>query len=112
MPAQPGDKLLFYERQNGTQLGGAVVVSVDGQALTLDRDATPFAERSPKPRSGSATVGGPQLHLMDCFMRFLVQGGNGGTLRDSRFIRVGSSIQLASNFSQKTKEAFAGTSRC
>jgi hypothetical protein len=99
IPAKPGDKLLFYQRQDGKRLGEAVVVSVDGPTLTLDRDAKPLATaiaENPQRQCNGWEV--RNCTFRDCYQRFLVQGGNGGVLRDCRFLRMGSSIELFSSF--------------
>lgn len=104
MPALPGDTLNFFDRQSGEPLGMAVVESVDRQTLTMSRDAAPFANAiAENPRR---QCNGWQIRnclFTDCYQRLLVQGGNGGTLRDCRFIRVGSRIELYSNFFTKNE---------
>ncbi|MFM2169441.1 MAG: hypothetical protein RIS79_3812, partial [Verrucomicrobiota bacterium] len=42
--ARPGDRLRFIHRKQGHLLGEARLVSHDEYQLTLDQDATPFAE--------------------------------------------------------------------
>lgn len=104
MPAEPGDRLNFFNRQNGDPLGAATVRSVGGTTIDLDRDAAPLANaiaENPRWQCDGWEIRG--CTFMDCYQRLLVQGGNGGTLRDSRFVRVGSSIQLHSNFFTKNE---------
>jgi hypothetical protein len=99
MPAQAGDQLNFFDRQTGEPLGMALVESVDRQTLTLSRDAAPFAAaiaENPRRQSNGWVI--RNSVFSDCYQRLLVQGGNGGTLRDCHFSRVGSGVELHSNF--------------
>ncbi len=99
MPADPGDRLHFYDSQTGTPLGTALVESANHPELTLDRDAAPLARavaENPRWQNNGWEV--RDCDFRDCYQRFLIQGGNGGTLRNSRFTRIGSGIVLASNF--------------
>jgi hypothetical protein len=99
MPAQPGDPLTFFDAQTGVPVGTAVVTEVVGQTLTLDRDAAAFAGAvAENPRRQSAGWAVRDSTFQDCYQRLLVQGGNGGTLRGNRFVRMGSCIELHSNF--------------
>lgn len=104
MPAQAGDRLNFFDRQSGEPLGMAVVESVDGQTLTLSRAAAPFTNaiaENPHRQSNGWEI--RNCVFTDCYQRLLVQGGNGCTLRDCRFTRVGSRIELNSNFFTKNE---------
>ncbi len=99
MPAQPGDPLTFYDAQTGVPVGTAVVTEVVGQTLTLDREAAAFAGAvAENPRRQSAGWEVRDSTFQDCYQRLLVQGGNGGTLQGNRFVRMGSCIELHSNF--------------
>ncbi len=99
MPAQTGDALAFFDRHTGRPVGTAVVTEVVGQRLTLDRDAAVFADaiaENPRRQCGGWAVRDSTFH--DCYQRLLVQGGHGGELRGNRFVRVGSCVELHSNF--------------
>jgi hypothetical protein len=99
MPAQPGDPLTFFDAQMGVPVGTAVVTEVVGQTLTLDREAAAFVGAvAENPRRQSAGWAVRDSTFQDCYQRLLVQGGNGGTLRGNRFVRMGSCIELHSNF--------------
>jgi hypothetical protein len=99
MPAQPGDKLNFFDKQTGAPLGTANVVSANKLSLTLDRDATPLATAvAENPRWQNDGWEIRNCDFRDSYQRVLIQGGNGGTLRNSRFTRIGSGIYLDSNF--------------
>jgi hypothetical protein len=98
MPAQPGDTLNFFDKQTGAPLGTAVVESANELVLTLDRDAAPLANAvAENPRWQNDGWEIRHCDFRDCYQRFLIQGSNGGTLRDCRFTRIGSGIVLASN---------------
>jgi arylsulfatase B len=104
MPAQPGDELNFFDAQTGQPAGKATVTAVSGQILTLDRDAAPFANaiaENPRFQCDGWTI--KNCTFKDCYQRLLVQGGNGGTLRDNTFTRMGSHISLESNFFTKNE---------
>jgi hypothetical protein len=99
MPVQPGDPLTFFDAQTGVPVGTAVVTEVVGQTLTLDREAAAFVGAvAENPRRQSAGWAVRDSTFQDCYQRLLVQGGNGGTLRGNRFVRMGSCIELHSNF--------------
>lgn len=99
MPAQPGDTLNFFDRQTGAPLGHAVVESANELSLTLERDATPWANAvAENPRWQNDGWEIRNCDFRDSYQRVLIQGGNGGTLRDCRFTRIGSGICLDSNF--------------
>ena len=99
MPAQSGDGVRFFHAQTGTPVGTAVVQEVAGHVLTLDRDAAVF--RDAVAENPGRQGNGWEIRnstFQDCYQRLVVQGGNGGTLRGNRFIRMGSCIELHSNF--------------
>jgi hypothetical protein len=99
MPAHPGDRLQFHDAQTGAPLGSAVVESAKHPELTLDRDAAPLAQavaENPRWQNNGWEV--RDCDFRDCYQRFLIQGSHGGTLRNCRFTRIGSGIELASNF--------------
>ena len=99
MPARPGDRLNFFDKQTGVPLGTAVVLSVNDLTLVLDGDAASLASsvaENPSCQNNGWEV--RNCDFRDCYQRFLIQGGNGGTLRNSRFTRIGSGVHLASNF--------------
>lgn len=99
MPVLAGDELNFFDSQTGTPVGTAIVASVEGNALTLDRDAAALANaiaENPTRQSPGWEI--RNSRFTDCYQRLLVQGGNGGTLRDNHFVRVGSCVELFSSF--------------
>lgn len=99
MPAQPGDTLNLFDKQTGAPLGTAKVESAKELSLTLDRDAAAFAQAvAENPRWQNDGWEIRNCDFRDCYQRVLIQGGNGGTLRDCRFTRIGSGICLDSNF--------------
>lgn len=99
MPAQPGDTLNFLDKQTGAPLGTAKVESANKLSITLDRDVAPLANAvAENPRWQNDGWEIRNCDFRDCYQRVLIQGGNGGTLRDCRFTRIGSCICLSSNF--------------
>ncbi len=99
MPAKAGDVLTFFDRQTGVPVGTGLVTEIAEQRLTLDRDAAAFAAAvAENPRRQSRGWEVRNSTFQDCYQRLLVQGGNGGTLRGNRFVRVGSCVELHSNF--------------
>jgi hypothetical protein len=99
MPAHPGDRLNFFDKQTGTPLGTAAVESASELSLTLDRDATHLADAvAENPRWQNDGWEVRHCDFRDSYQRFLIQGGNGGTLSKCRFTRIGSGIYLDSNF--------------
>ena len=104
MPAHPGDDLHFLDAQIGRPVGTARVEKVTGQTLTLDRDASAFAGTIAENRRWQCdgwTI--KNCTFTDCYQRLLVQGGNGGVLRDTAVTRLGSSVELRSNFFTKNE---------
>jgi len=104
MPAESGDRLAFFDRQTGAPAGRAVVEAVTNQTLTLDRDASAFANaiaENPDRQNNGWVI--RNSTFTDCYQRLLVQGGNGGTLENCTFTRTGSSVQLHSNFFTKNE---------
>jgi hypothetical protein len=99
MPALQGDMLNFFDKQTGAPLGTAVVESANKLSFMLDRDAESLANAVAENRRWQND--GWEIRncdFRDSYQRLLIQGGNGGTLRDSRFSRIGSGIYLDSNF--------------
>lgn len=99
MPAQAGDELNLFDAQTGTPVGTATVTRVEGCTLTLNRDAAALAgaiAENPKRQSPGWEIRNSTFR--DCYQRLLVQGGDGGTLRNNHFIRVGSCVELFSSF--------------
>jgi arylsulfatase A len=104
MPAHAGDELTFYDPETGMPAGKALVTAVEGPRITLDRDAAAFASAIAENRRFQCD--GWEIRnctFTDCYQRLLVQGGNGGTLRDSSFTRLGGHISLQSNFFTKNE---------
>ena len=99
MPAQPGDTLNFFDKETGAPLGTAKVESAKELSITLDRDAASWAAAvAENPRWQNDGWEIRNCDFRDSYQRVLIQGGNGGLLRDCRFTRIGSGICLDSNF--------------
>jgi hypothetical protein len=92
--ARPGDRLYFIHRKTGVFLGEAKLTALNGFQLTLDRDATPFAEAQAEWLDHECAGWTVQKCLWeDNFQRLLIMSGP-GTVRDCTFIRMGSNISL------------------
>ena len=92
--ARAGDRLRLIHRKTGVLLGEAKLMALDGFQLTLDRDASPFAEAQAEwleHECAGWTV--QNCHWEDNFQRLLIMSGP-GTVRDCTFIRMGSNISL------------------
>lgn len=99
MPARTGDQLNLFDKETGSPLGVAVIESVSHPSLNLESDAESFAgsvAENPHWQNNGWEI--RDCDFRDCYQRFLIQGGNGGTLRNCRFTRIGSGIHLDSNF--------------
>ena len=76
-----------------------MVESANELSITLDRDAASLANAvAENPRWQNDGWEIRNCDFRDSYQRVLIQGGNGGTLRDCRFTRIGSGICLDSNF--------------
>ena len=92
--AKPGDRLRFIHRKNGALLGEAKLVSLRDFEITLDRDASPFAEGQVEwldHECGGWVV--QNCRWEDNFQRLLIMSGP-GTVRGCTFTRMGSNISF------------------
>ena len=99
MPARVGDRLEFLQADTGGVAGTASVVSIGDGLIELDREATPLAgtiAHNPALQCRGWEI--RNCTFTDCYQRLLVQGGEGGVIRDSTFRRIGSRIELHGNF--------------
>jgi hypothetical protein len=92
--ARPGDRLRFIHRKTGVLLGEAKLTALNDFQLTLDQDATPFAEAQAEWLDHECAGWVVQnCHWEDNFQRLLIMSGP-GTVRDCTFTRMGSNISL------------------
>ncbi len=92
--ARPGDRLRFIHRKQGHLLGEARLVSHEEYQLTLDQDATPFAEAQAQWLDHECAGWVVQnCRWEDNFQRLLIMSGP-GLVRGCTFIRMGSNISL------------------
>lgn len=92
--ARPGDRLRFIHRKQGHLLGEARLVSHDEYQLTLDQDATPFAEAQAEWLDHECAGWVVQnCRWEDNFQRLLIMSGP-GLVRGCTFTRMGSNISL------------------
>lgn len=92
--ARPGDRLRFIHRKNGALLGEAKLVSHHDYQLTLDQDATPFAEGQAEWLDHECAGWVVQnCRWEDNFQRLLIMSGP-GLVRGCTFTRMGSNISL------------------
>ena len=92
--ARPGDRLRFIHRKTGRFLGEAALKSRKELVITLDRDASPFADGQaewPEHRCAGWTV--QNCVWEDNFQRLLIMSGP-GAVRRCTFARMGSCIDL------------------
>jgi hypothetical protein len=92
--ARPGDRLRFIHRKTGVSLGEARLVAARDFVVTLDQDATPFAEGQaawPEHECAGWTV--QNCRWEDSFQRLLIMSGP-GTVRGCTFVRWGSGVSL------------------
>ncbi|MBK8094858.1 MAG: right-handed parallel beta-helix repeat-containing protein [Verrucomicrobiaceae bacterium] len=92
--ARAGDRLRFIHRKNGALLGEAKLISHQDYQLTLDQDATPFAEAQAEwldHECGGWVV--QNCRWEDNFQRLLIMSGP-GLVRGCTFTRMGSNISL------------------
>lgn len=92
--ARPGDRLRFIHRKTGAFLGEAKLTAINDFVVTLDQNATPFAEAQaewPEHECAGWTV--QNCRWEDSFQRLLIMSGP-GTVRDCTFTRLGSGISL------------------
>lgn len=92
--ARPGDRLRLIHRRTGVLLGEARLLALDGFTVTIDQDATGFAEAQvewPDHECAGWTV--QHCRWEDNFQRLLIMSGP-GIVRDCTFVRMGSGISL------------------
>jgi len=91
-----GDAVVFLARDSGAELGRAKVTAMDGDTVTLDQPADKFANALaewPDHECAGWLIQNCDWH--DNYQRLLIQSGP-GTVRNCRFTRFGSSIELNS----------------
>ena len=92
--ARPGDRLRFIHRKTGVILGEAKLTALKDFQLTLDQDATPFAEAQAEWLDHECAGWVVQnCRWEDNFQRLLIMSGP-GTVRGCTFTRMGSNISL------------------
>jgi hypothetical protein len=92
--ARSGDRLRFIHRKTGIILGEAKLTAHQEFQLTLDQDATPFAEAQCEWLDHECAGWVVQnCHWEDNFQRLLIMSGP-GTVRGCTFTRMGSCISL------------------
>jgi len=90
------DAVVFFACDSGTELGRARVSAIDGDTVTLDQPAATFAKALaewPDHECGGWLIEDCDWH--DNYQRLLIQSGP-GTVRNCRFTRFGSAIELNS----------------
>ncbi|MEY2599462.1 MAG: hypothetical protein RLZZ142_1721 [Verrucomicrobiota bacterium] len=93
---QPGDRLRFYDKESGACVGSATALAFNGDTVTLDQSAEPFAHTLaewPDHQCAGWTV--RDCEFRDCYQRMVIKSGPGSVL-NSRFIRMGKGIELSS----------------
>jgi hypothetical protein len=92
--ARAGDRLRFIHRKTGVLLGEAKLVAHRDFELTLDQDATPFAEAQAEWLDHECAGWVVQnCRWEDNFQRLLIMSGP-GLVRGCTFTRMGSNISL------------------
>jgi hypothetical protein len=92
--ARPGDRLRFIHRQTGAFLGEAKLTERKDFVLTLDQDATPFAQGQAEwLEHECAGWVVRNCRFEDNFQTFGIMSGP-GTLRGCTFLRMGNAIGL------------------
>jgi hypothetical protein len=92
--ARAGDRLRFIHRKTGALLGEAKLTALKDFVVTLDQDATPFAEGQAEWLDHECAGWVVQnCRFEDNFQTFGMMSGP-GTLRGCSFIRMGNSIGL------------------
>jgi hypothetical protein len=92
--AKPGDRLRFIHRKTGAFLGEAKLTALKDFVITLDQDATPFAEGQAE-WPDHQCAGWLVQHCLfeDNFQTFGIMSGP-GILRDCTFHRMGNAIGI------------------
>jgi hypothetical protein len=96
--AAVGDRLLFWDKNSAGLLGRAAVVGIEGDTVVLDRPAEGFANAVAEwvdHECAGWTI--RNCDWSDCYQRVLIQSGP-GIVRGCRFTRLGSSLELNSDF--------------
>ena len=92
--ARPGDRLRFIHRKTGDFLGEAKLAALNDFQLTLDQDATPFAEAQAEWLDHECAGWCVQnCRWEDNFQRLLIMSGP-GIVRGCTFTRMGGSLSL------------------
>lgn len=96
--AVAGDRLLFWHKRTGRRLGQAVITALDGDTITVDQPVAGWAEALVEwPDHESAGWSLRRCDFADCYQRVMIQSGP-GEIRDCRFARIGSAVELNSVF--------------
>ena len=107
MPVEIGDKLNFYDKTTGKSLGTARVEAIDGRKLRLDGDACVFnGAVIDNPRCQEQNTVIRNCRITDSYQRILIQGAHGAVIRDNRFERLGSGLELHSNWFAENEGGF------
>lgn len=91
-----GDAVIFFDKNTGTELSRAKLTGIDGDTVTLDQPADTFANAIaewPDHECAGWLVQNCDWH--DNYQRLLIQSGP-GTVRNCRFTRWGSTVELNS----------------
>ena len=91
-----GDSAIFLARDTGEELGRGKVTAIEGNQVTLDRPTAPFVHALAEwPDHACAGWLIQNCDWHDNYQRLLVQSGP-GTVRNCRFTRFGSALELNS----------------
>ena len=96
--AVAGDRLLFFARDTGATLGGAIITAVSSESVELDRPTFAFAKAIAEwldHECAGWTI--QNCDWSDNYQRLLIQSGP-GVVRNCVFTRMGSAIELNSVF--------------
>jgi hypothetical protein len=92
--ARPGDRLRFIHRHTGVIIGEAKLTAIREFELTIDQNATPFAQAQAEWLDHECAGWVVQnCRWEDSFQRLLIMSGP-GTVRGCTFTRIGSNISL------------------
>jgi hypothetical protein len=96
--ALPGDKLLFRDKMSGRELGVATLVAFSNDTATVDRFVEGFTNAIVEWTDHECANWLVQrCTFQDCYQRLLIQSGP-GTVRNCVFTRLGSSLEINSDF--------------
>jgi hypothetical protein len=91
-----GDSVIFLVRDSGEEAGRGKIIAIADSQVTLDRPAAPFANAIAEwPDHACAGWLIQNCDWHDNYQRLLVQSGP-GTIRNCRFTRFGSALELNS----------------